>query len=62
MCINHCSSHIAMPQQFLNRPNVVIGLQEVACKTVAKGMGGSPFSELSFIGSPFNGLLNMAAL
>ena len=27
MCINHGGSHIAMPQQLLNRTNIIIGLQ-----------------------------------
>ena len=34
MRIDHRRSDIAVAEQLLNRANVVIGLQEVACKTV----------------------------
>jgi hypothetical protein len=44
----------------LNRPNVVIGLQEVTCKTVAERVGRGPLAGFGFVDSPFNGLLNMA--
>ena len=40
MGINHRGSHIAVTQQFLNRTDIIIGLQQMTGKTVTKGMGG----------------------
>lgn len=49
MSVNHGGTYITMPQQLPNRPNIVIGLEQMAGKTVSKGVGRSMFSELSFI-------------
>ena len=35
--VDHRCSHVTMPQQLLNRPYVVIGLQEMTGETVAEG-------------------------
>ncbi len=60
MGINHCGSDIAVPQKLLNRADVVIGLQQMACKTVTKGMGCGPLIDFGFIDRALDGLLNMA--
>jgi hypothetical protein len=39
--IDHCSSEIAVPEQLLNCTNIIIGLEQMAGKTVAEGMGGN---------------------
>lgn len=38
MRINHGSSDITVAEQFLNGPDIIIGLQQMACITVAKRM------------------------
>ena len=58
--IYHCCSYIAVPQKFLNRTNIIISLQEMACKAVPKGMGRGPFAYFGLVDSSFDSLLNMA--
>ena len=36
--INHRRLHIAVAQEFLNRPDVVAGLQQVRCETMSQGV------------------------
>ena len=62
MGIDHCSSEIAVPEQLLNCTDIIIGLEQMAGKTVAEGMGGSPFSELSFIDRFLNCPLNVSLM
>lgn len=47
MGIDHGGPLVAMADQFLNCADIVIILQEMAGITVAEGMGGSPFADLS---------------
>ena len=46
MRINHRGSHITVTQQFLNRPNIIVGLQKMTCKTVTKRMRWCPLGNL----------------
>ena len=46
MGIDHRSSYVAMAEQSLDSPDIVIGLQKVRSETVAEGMRGDPFGEL----------------
>ncbi len=41
--VNHGGFHIFMPQQFLNRPNIIAGLKQSRCKTMAKSMASDRF-------------------
>lgn len=59
MGVNHRSPDIAVSQQLLNRTNIIIGLQQMAGKTLPEGVGGSPFSKLSLIDRPFYRFLDM---
>ena len=45
--INLGGSDIAVTQQFLNRANIIIGLQQVAGKTVPESMGRGTFRDFS---------------
>ena len=38
MGVDHCCSHVTVTQQFLNRSDVIIGLQQVAGETVAESV------------------------
>ena len=46
MGIDQRRSQIAMAKQLLNRAYIVIGLQQMSCKAVAKGMGRNAFQQL----------------
>ena len=59
MGIDHGCSYIAMPQQLLNRTDIVIGLQKMACETVTEGMGRGAFDDFCFADRSFNGFLHM---
>jgi len=52
MNIDHRCPYITVAQQFLNRADIVIRLQEMACIAVAEGMRGNPLRNPCF----FNGL------
>jgi len=43
--VNHGCPYIAVPQQLLNRTNIIIGLQQMTGKTMSKGMGGGAFRD-----------------
>ena len=60
--INHGCSDITVSQQFLNRSDIVIGLQKVTGETVAKGMGRGPLGDFSPAHAPFYGLLDMGVM
>jgi len=45
MRINHCGSHVGMPQHCLNRPYVVIRLQKMRSETVPKSMRFNAFAK-----------------
>ena len=42
--INHGRPYVTVAQQFLNRPNVIARLQQMAGKTVAECMRGGAFT------------------
>ena len=48
MGINHRCSHITVSQKFLNRPDIIIRLEKVTCKAMAKNMRCCPLIELLF--------------
>ncbi len=48
MGINHGRPHITVPKQLLNGADVVVGLQQMAGKTVAECMGGCPLGNFGF--------------
>ena len=47
MRINHGGSDITVTQQFLNCADIIVGLQQVAGKTVPESMGGCAFRDFS---------------
>jgi hypothetical protein len=59
MGINHCGSYIAVPQQLLNRADVIVPLEKMAGKTVAKGMGRGTFRDCCFTHRLFDSSLHM---
>ena len=59
MGIDHSGSDIAVPQQLLNAPDVLIGSQQVAGKTVAEGMCGGPLQNLRGLDCPLDRFLHM---
>ena len=59
MGVDHRCPDVTMPKQFLNRSDVVIGLQQVAGKTVAEGVGSRSFTELSCAHRSLEGLAQM---
>jgi len=48
MGIDHGGSQVAVTEQFLHTPDIVIRLQQVAGKTVAKGVGQGTFPDRLF--------------
>ena len=50
---------IAVPQEILDRSDVVVGLQQVSCKTVTKRMRGSAFEQFRFSDSILDGSLHI---
>ena len=58
MGINHGGSDIAMPQQFLNSSDVIIGQQQMAGKTVPESMRGDTLRYLSGFHGPPESLLD----
>ncbi len=46
MCVNHSSSDVTVTEQRLNCADIVICLQQVRGKRVAKGVGGDAFRKL----------------
>jgi len=48
MLVDHGGPDIAVPQQFLDRPNIIVGLQKVAGKTVTKGVSRGTLRDCSF--------------
>ena len=59
MGIDHGGLEITMPQQLLNRSDIIIGLKQVTGKAVAKGMRRGPFGEFRSGDRFFDGLLKM---
>jgi len=59
MGIDHGGSDIAVPKQLLNCADVVIGLQQVAGKTMAKRMGRCALWYLSCVDGPLDCFLDM---
>jgi len=59
MGVNHRRPDVAMPQQFLNPPDVIVALQQVAGKTVPKSMGHCPFDYSCLGDRLFDSLLHM---
>ena len=59
MGVDHGGSDIAVPQQFLNGPDVLVGSQQMAGKTVAKGMGGCSFQDFGCLDCPLDSFLYM---
>jgi hypothetical protein len=47
MGIDHRGLHVAVAEEFLDCPNVVVRLQKVSGKTVPEGVGGDTFGEFS---------------
>ena len=62
MGIDHGRSDIAVPQKLLNRADIVVGQQQMAGETVAKGMRGGPFRDLRPVDGSFYGLLDMSGV
>jgi len=60
--VNHRCPYIAVSQQFLNRTNIVIGLQQMAGKTVTKGMARGPLRNFGPLHGPLDGLLHMGVV
>ena len=59
MRINHGGSDIAVAEQFLDGADVVIGLQQVARKTVPKRMRRRPLADPRRFHGPLDGFLHM---
>ena len=59
MGVNHGRPHIAVAQQFLNRSDIVIGLQQMRGKAVAKGVGRDALGQFRLPHSPPDRLLHM---
>jgi len=59
MRINHGGSDITVTQQFLNCADIIVGLQQVAGKTVPESMGGCAFRDFSLPYCPFDCFLDM---
>jgi hypothetical protein len=62
MAINHGSSDIAVTQQFQDRANIIVGLQQVAGKTVPESMGDCAFRDFSPPYGPFDCFLDMGLM
>ncbi len=45
MGVDHGSSDVGMAEERLDRSDVVVGLQEMGGKGVAKGVGGNPLQD-----------------
>ena len=60
MGVNHGGPDITVSKKLLDGPDIVIGLEQMACKAVAKGMGGCPFGELQSFNNGLNRFLDMA--
>ncbi len=54
MGVNHCRCYVFMPQQLLNRPNVVSAFKQMCCKTVAEGMATYHFADFGFLRRRFH--------
>ncbi len=48
-----------MPQEVLNRSDVVTGLQQMSCKAVSKRMRGDAFEQSRLLNGCFYGPLHM---
>lgn len=46
VCVNHCSSHVLVTQQFLNGPDIISILEKVGREAVTKRMTTSISSDL----------------
>jgi hypothetical protein len=57
--VDHRGPDVAVTQEVLDRSHVVVGLQEMAGKAVAQGMGAGSLAELSPGNGPFDGLLDV---
>ena len=62
MGIDHGCSYITVAQQFLNCPDIVIGLQEMTGEAVTKCVGRSTLNEFRLGNCPFYGLLDMSCV
>lgn len=58
--INHCRFDIFMPEQFLNRANVVAILKQVCGKGMAKGVAAHSFVDFGGSGGFFDRFLQSA--
>lgn len=59
MRVNHCRPDIAMPQQFLDCPDVIVTLEQVAGKAVTKSMGRCPLGYSCLADRLFDCVLHM---
>ena len=59
MGVNHGGPHITMSQEFLNRPNVIIPLEQMTGKAVAKCMGAGTLANPGSVYCLFYRLLDM---
>ena len=59
MGVNHGGTDVAMPQQLLNCPDIIIPLEQMTGKTVAKCMGRRAFGYPCLAYCLFDCLLNM---
>jgi hypothetical protein len=58
--VDHCGLHVAVAEKLLDRPNVVIGLQKMGCKTVAEGIRSDTLCNFSPAYSPVKRILYMS--
>src|SRR5262245_65032691 len=60
--INHGCGHVAMPQQFLDRADVVAVLQQMGREAVAEHMAGHALGDLGELCRPFHRFLQSALI
>jgi hypothetical protein len=60
--INHGGSYVAVAQELLNRPDIVIPLKQMAGKAVTEGVGRGPFRDLGPSHGPPYCFLDMAVM
>ena len=58
MRVDHRRRQVAVPQQLLNRPDVVPGLQQMGRKRMPQGMGGDALGDLRLTSGRLDGTLN----
>ena len=57
--VDHCGFDVAVPEQSLDRLEVVVGEQQMTCEGVTEGVGGNALHHARPGRSLFDGALNM---